>query len=93
MRNNMAIGSATEAAFGGAIFFDGSGAASIERCDVVMNSVLGPDAQGGSFGIRDGGVLYIRDSLVANNSAAYGAVLRLHSHRSGMLQAASSLMQ
>ena len=204
LRNNMAIGSATEAAFGGAIFFDGSGAriemaasracfassplrhplglhsrhndrrlpacaaccwlcagaASIERSDIVMNSVMGPggsthsygplfwplpdcaglnffhalpgcaaliytcpefdahpdsraslplshcrsaccghanvvllsacaafcfsaDAEGGSFGMRDGGVLYVRDSLVANNSAAYGAVLRLHSHRAG----------
>ena len=83
LRDNLAIGSATEAALGGAFFFDGSGAASIERSDIVANSVMGPDAQGGCFGIRDGGVLYVRDSVVANNSAAYGAVLRIHSHRSG----------
>jgi hypothetical protein len=46
IRNNMAIGSATEAAFGGAIYFDGSGTASIERSDVLGNSVMGPDAEG-----------------------------------------------
>lgn len=83
LKNNMGIGSATEAAVGGAIYFDGSGHASIERSEIVSNSVMGPDAEGGCFGIRDGGVLYIRDSVISNNSAAYGAVLRLHSQRKG----------
>ena len=83
LKNNVAIGSATEAASSAVIHFDGAGTASIERSDVVANSVMGPDAEGGCFGIRDSGVLYIRDSVVANNSAAYGAVLRLHSHRKG----------
>ena len=83
LKNNVAIGSATEAASSAVIHFDDAGTASIERSDVVANSVMGPDAEGGCFGIRDSGVLYIRDSVVANNSAAYGAVLRLHSHRKG----------
>ena len=81
--NNMAIGSATEAAVGGAIYLEGSGSVSIERSEVLSNSVMGPDAEGGCFGIRDGGVIYVRDSVVANNSAAYGAVLRLHSQQRG----------
>lgn len=46
MRNNMAIGSATEAALGGVIYFDGSGTASIERSHLLGNSVMGPDAEG-----------------------------------------------
>lgn len=83
LENNMAIGSATEAAVGGGIYFDGSGSASLERSHVSSNSVMGPDAEGGCFAIRDGGVLYLRDSVVSNNSAAYGAVLRVHTQRKG----------
>ena len=60
LENNMAIGSATEAAVGGGIYFDGSGSASLERSHVSSNSVMGPDAEGGCFAIRDGGVLYLR---------------------------------
>jgi hypothetical protein len=62
LENNMAMGSATEAAVGGGIYFDGSGSASFERSHLLSNSVMGPDAEGGCFGIRDAGVLYLRMS-------------------------------
>jgi len=49
---HLCAGSAMEAAVGGVMYFDGSGSASLERCDVLSNSVMGPDAEGGCFGIR-----------------------------------------
>ena len=49
---------------GGAIFFFGAGSASIEGSSFIQNFVGGPNGMGGCFGMKDGGSLYVRDTLV-----------------------------
>ncbi|EKX44740.1 hypothetical protein GUITHDRAFT_109517 [Guillardia theta CCMP2712] len=61
--NNSVIGSTKEVGNGGAIFFLGSGSASIEGSSFIQNFVGGPNGMGGCFGMKDGGRFYYKLGL------------------------------
>eukprot|EP00960_Hanusia_phi_P059494 764185-Hanusia_phi.AAC.2 len=75
--NNSVVGSTKDFGNGGAVFFLGAGSASFEASSFVQNYVNGPNSMGGCFGMKDGGSLYVRDTLIANNSGGYGGVVRV----------------
>jgi hypothetical protein len=51
---------------------------SFERSELVANTGRSKDSEGGCFALRDGGVLYVRDTLIANSTAGYGGAIRLY---------------
>ena len=83
--NNRAMGTARLPAAGGGLYIQAGGSMSFERCSLSGNLAAGRDSEGGCFAMRDGGILYVRDTVVANSSAGYGGALRLYTQTEGAL--------